>query len=347
MVLIVGDSDITQLAASIMTSGSDKECARTLSANIIQSPTDKNIPSISFAVGNTVYFDAGEQQFSGVVTSVQRSTASSEISITAKDLGIYLKRNKIVQKIKNMTAEAAAAAICGQYGIGVGRLAQTGYTFDRYFMGTTLYDAIMTGYALAAAQNGRAYMLRLRDHMVEVIEKGAELAGAVEEGVNLMEASYGEAGESIINQVEIYDQKGNLKQTVTGDTSLGIMQEIIVESSSRAESIAAAEEMLRKNGLKRSGTVTNIGNANCIAGNSVLIRESFTGLYGKFFISADSHTWKNGVYTNKLTLAWEATMDATAAGEALASSKSSKKKSTGSDAFAYKYNPDGSVRGES
>lgn len=345
MRLTIGGSDVTQLAASITTAGSEKECARTLTANVVQSPTDPSLPTVRIAVGDAVSFSADGQDFSGIVTSVSRSTASSEVTVTAKDLGIYLKRNKIVQKIKGMTAEAAAAAICVQYGIGVGSIAPTGYTFDRYFMGVTLYDAIMTGYALAAAQNGSAYMLRMRGGAVEIIEKGATLAGVVEEGANLMEASYSETGDSIVSQVAIYDKKGNLKQTVTGDTTLGVMQDIIVESSTRAESIAAAEELIRKNSLKRSGTVTNLGNANCIAGNSVLIRESFTGLYGKFFISADSHTWKNGVYTNKLTLAWEATMDATAAGKALASSKSTKKtavKNTGT--WAYKYNVDGSVR---
>ena len=117
---------------------------------------------------------------------------------------------------------------------------------------------------------------------VEIIEKGAMLAGVVEEGSNLMEASYSETGDSIVSQVAIYDKQGNLKQTVTGDMTLGVMQEIIIESSARAESIAAAEELIRKNGLKRSGTVTNLGNAQCIAGNSVLIYESFTGLYGSF-----------------------------------------------------------------
>lgn len=345
MVLTIGGSDVTQLAASITTAGSEKECARTLTANIVQSPTDHNIPTVAISVGDAVIFEADGQVFAGIVTSVSRSTANNEITVTAKDFGIYLKRNKIVQKIKRMTAEAAAAAICGQYGIGVGSLASTGYTFDRYFMGVTLYDAIMTGYALAAAQNGSAYMLRMRGGVVDIIEKGATLAGVVEEGANLMEASYSETGDSIVSQVAIYDKKGNLKQTVTGDTTLGVMQEIIVESSTRAESIAAAEEMIRKNSLKRSGTVTNLGNAQCIAGNSVLIRESFTGLYGQFFISSDSHSWKNGVYTNKITLVWEATMDAAAAGQALTSSRSKTKRASESDdAWLYKYNRDGSVR---
>ena len=60
-------------------------------------------------------------------------------------------------------------------------------------------------------------------------------------------------------------------------------------------------------------------------------------MYGKFYIASDVHTWKNGLYTNKLTLAWEATMDAKAAGEAI--SKGGKKKSNAESGF-YLYSYD-------
>lgn len=202
-------------------------------------------------------------------------------------------------------------------------------------MNVTLYEAIMTGYALAAAQNGNAYMMRVDGNAVSVIEKGTYIAAVIRGGENLMDASYSESGENITNQVAIYDASGKLKQTVTGDTTTGVMREIIIESSSRAESIAAANEMIRKNALKRNATVTNVGNAECISGNAVFVYEPFTGLYGKFYIASDMHTWKNGLYTNKLTLAWKATIDAKAAGEAI--SKGNNKKKTQSEPWDYLY----------
>lgn len=134
---------------------------------------------------------------------------------------------------------------------------------------------------------------------------------------------------------KLTDSEYKLKQTVTGDTTMGVMREIIIESSSRAESIAAANEMIRKNALKRNATVTNVGNAECISGNAVFVYEPFTGLYGKFYIASDMHTWKNGLYTNKLTLAWKATIDAKAAGEAI--SKGNNKKKTQSEPWDYLY----------
>lgn len=336
MRLTMGGTDVTELAESITTSGSEKECARTLKAEIVQSPTDKNIPTVSLENGMTVRFEADGQSLTGVVLSVARSTASSRVTVTAKDLGIYVKRNQAAFKVKNATAEAAASALCAKYGMPVGSLAPTGFVFGRYYMGVSLHDAIMTGYALAAAVNGKAYMLRMDGETVSVIEKGATLACVIAEGENLMEATYSESAENVVNRVEVYDKKGNLKQTVNGDTSIGVLSEIIVASSSLEESIAAANETIQKSGVKRSGTVQNLGNPACISGNAVLVRESFTGLYGRFFISSDTHTWKNGIYTNKLTLAWEATMDTKAAGEEI------KKSSGGSgnrEAWEYKYPP--------
>lgn len=92
MKLRINDIDVTQLATTITTSGSEKECARTLSANIVQSPTDSNIPAVPMNAGDMIAFEADGQSFSGIITSVQRSTASSTITITAKDCGIYVKR---------------------------------------------------------------------------------------------------------------------------------------------------------------------------------------------------------------------------------------------------------------
>lgn len=159
--------------------------------------------------------------------------------------------------------------------------------------------------------------LSMEGTAVCVRERGQNIAAVISEGRNLMEATYGESIDSVINQVDIYDKKGKLAQSVTGDTSFGVMRETIIQTSDKDGSLAQAQEMIATNGKKRTGTVKNLGNPACIAGRAALIQESFTGLYGLFFIDADTHTWQNSIYTNSLTLAWEDTMTATAAGEAL------------------------------
>lgn len=46
-----------------------------------------------------------------------------------------------------------------------------------------------------------------------------------------------------------------------------------------------------------------------------MVKEPYTGLSGVFFIDADSHTWKNGIYTNKLTLNFQNLMDEKESGQ--------------------------------
>ena len=58
-----------------------------------------------------------------------------------------------------------------------------------------------------------------------------------------------------------------------------------------------------------------LGNPGSVTGGTVVVREPYTGLYGLFAIEGDTHQWKKGLYYNKLTLAYRATMDEREAGE--------------------------------
>lgn len=67
MRLHIGGYDVTQLTASITITGDIKACARTLDAEIVQSPVDGNIPSIKIETGAQVTFEADGQDFYGIV----------------------------------------------------------------------------------------------------------------------------------------------------------------------------------------------------------------------------------------------------------------------------------------
>lgn len=316
MKLFLAGRDITQLATDITTTGSGKECSRTLRASIVQSPTDINLPVVEIKNGMPMVLQADGQYFVGTVMSYTRSTASSTIDVTAKDLGIYVKKNKITYKVKDLTPEAAARDMCALYDIPVSSMAATGFKFSRNYLGVTLYDAIMTGYSLAAEENGKKYQLIMEGTAVSVIERGEHIAAVLAERENLIEASYSESIENMINQVDIYDKDGKLLQSITGDTSYGVMRDQITLTD-KDDGVAKAEEMIRDNGVKQSGNVRNVGNAACVSGAAVLIHEPYTGLWGEFWIASDTHSWKNGVYTNALTLEFENIMDTKSAGQEL------------------------------
>ena len=62
-------------------------------------------------------------------------------------------------------------------------------------------------------------------------------------------------------------------------------------------------------GIEESGNVTVTGDCRALAGYSIIVQEKSTGLYGKFYIESDSHSFSNGKHTMTLTLAFKNLMD--------------------------------------
>lgn len=299
MKLFVAGTEITQLIEKVTTSGSKSECARTLTATVLQTPDDPNLPVVPLELGLPVVFSADGQNLTGEIIGLSKSTNSNTVTMTAKDLGYHLAQdaNKITTQIKKLTPQAAAAQLASSKGVPIGDLAACKTQFSRKFADVKLYDAIMAGYILDSEQTGKKYYLIMDGTNMCIRERGKVVATTIEAKVNLIVASF---SETINNK---------------GET-------------------------------ERKGTIQNLGNAKCITGNAVKVVEPYTGMVGLFYIDSDTHTWANGVYTNKLTLAWENTMASTkAAGTAGGSGRSSGDSGSTDDGTALNtwIGPDGTI----
>ena len=63
-----------------------------------------------------------------------------------------------------------------------------------------------------------------------------------------------------------------------------------------------ANRLLEDGTQQRTVTVRVLGDLSLITGETVVVRESKTGLTGIFWIDADVHTWNNHNYYAMLTL---------------------------------------------
>ncbi len=313
-----GAGNVAQLVRTVTWSGDGKQCARTLEFGFLSSPTDKNVPVISCPLGSAVLFrDAGIELFDGYIFTRQKATGDSVIDITAYDHGIYVKQNEAVYKFTNTTPEAITARICADFGIEVGTIAETGVKISRNFIGVGLYKIIQTAYTLAAETTGEAYQIRFSGKKLSVIKKGVSSETVIlEGGSNLMSASTTESIESLVNQIVIYDKDGKLisKQSDAGLIKLyGLMQSYLKQSDDE-DAVKKAKKLLADNDISQKITVENLGDLRCVTGNSVVVHEPYTGVYGLFYIDSDTHTWKNGQYYNKLVLNFKRIMDEQEAG---------------------------------
>jgi len=311
-------ADITQLAPSINWSGDIARCGRTLSLGVLASPVDQNIPVVDIPLGAGVLLAADAAAlFNGYVFSRQKLTDSSTIEVTCFDRGIYVKRNKAVYNFRNITPEAITRRVCDDFDIKAGSIAQTGIKISRNYVGVSLYQIIQTAYTLASGSTGDKYHIRFSgDELTVSVKDVTAETLIIQGGSNLMSAAVTESIEQMVNQVTIYSADDVLVKTVKNDDLIklyGVMQEYLRQPKGE-DAGEIVQKMLDDNGVSQKITVHNLGNIGCITGDAVVVQEPYTGLYGLFWIDADTHTWKNGLYLNKLTLNFRRMMDEQEAG---------------------------------
>lgn len=307
-------TEITEIITSLSITGEYRSCVRSCSFGIVHGYSDQRTWLINIEVGDVLkVIDVDKVMFQGPIWTKQKQTDGTTIDFTAKDYGIYLKKNKGSYNFTGMTAEAIAKKVCGDFGLKIGSLAITGKPIDRIFQNASLYDIIMTAYSVGGGD--KMYYAKFEGELFYVLEKGKVECDPLENGVNLLTSSVSESLESMVNRVRVYNKEDSLIKEIskTEDAELyGFMTEIIRISSDKDDYEKKAKEKLQ--GIERKITVTNFGDSQYMTGRKVIVKEPYTGLSGIFYIDADTHTWKNGVYTNKLVLNFINMMDEKEAG---------------------------------
>lgn len=313
-----GEYDITGLVTSASWAGDYQQAARTLDLSVVIRGSDTTVPQVELPLGTVVRMLEGKATlFDGFIISRTGTTGSSTLELSCYDRGFYLKRNKASYKFKQQTPEVAAAQLCRDFNISVGTLAATGAPVSRKFFAVSLYDIIMTMYSQAAAVTKKQYHLGFRgDKLYVSVKEPGERTLIIEGGSNLIEATTTESAEKLITSVDIFDTNENLIKTVKDDELIkiyGVLQDQLKQTKDDDKQ-ADADELLEKNGVSQKITVRSLGDVTSMAGGCVTVREPQTGLYGLFYIDSDVHSWKKGVYTNKLVLNFKCMMDETEAG---------------------------------
>jgi len=314
-------TDIAQLAPSINWAGDIAQCGRTLSFGVLSSPVDANIPAVDIPLGAGVSLSVdGDALFEGYVFGRQKLTDSNTMEITCFDRGIYVKKNKASYKFQNMAPEDIAARVCADFDIPTGAVAKTGVKVSRNFVGAPLYQIIQTAYTLASRETGEAYHIRFDGPALTVRAKAvSQETPIIAGGSNLMSAAVSESIERTITQVAIYGDDDKLVRTVKDDALMalyGVMQEYVKQEKG-ADTAAKAQKLLDDSGVSQKITVDSLGDISCVTGSAVVVQEPYTGLCGLFWVDSDTHTWKNGLYLNKLTLNFRRMMDEQEAGSLL------------------------------
>lgn len=309
--------DITEFYRSVTWLGSLRTCGRQLQLELFN-PHEGDFERPNVPPGSVVELWEDETLlFYGQALIHKQPSGSSILSVTALDNARYLARNEGWYIFRGRTAEDAAAQVCRDHDIPVGELASTGVKLTRKFAAVPLYQIIATLYTLAGEQTGKRYIVRFVGNKLTVKVKSEGLPEPViATGANLMEQTTTVDASKLYTRAAIYSKDGKLIRTIDSpDTkaAYGTFQKIVTQSKG-TDALKAAQAVLDDNGVQHSITVDVLGDVRLVTGEAVALVDAFTGKAGRFWIDADTHTWKSHQHFTKLDLNFRSMMDEQEAG---------------------------------
>ncbi|HEX3030514.1 MAG TPA: hypothetical protein VHT34_14715 [Clostridia bacterium] len=310
-------TEITSLCSSITWSGDSQQAARKVELEVVSSAYDKNVPQVNILPGSRIsLIEDSTEIFQGFVFMQEKDFSSQAIKVLCYDAMIYLTKSKASYNFRDITAEQIAGRLCQDFGITPGNMAVTGIKQSRIFIGKTPYEIISEAYVSATKQSKKQYVFLMNEGKLNVVEKGKlKVNYLLDPGANISSSRYSESIENMINTVKIYDEKGNLagkRQNNEWVKLYGILQEAYQKENGK-DAVTVADNMLK--GIERNGEIEALGSIDCITGNAVQIKECYSQIKGLFYISSDSHSWKDGLHTMQLTLDFEQLCTEKGAGE--------------------------------
>lgn len=304
MRLYTAEKDYTDTVTGLKWSGDTREVARKISFSL---PGDIKLP----AEGDGIYMskDNGKELFYGILLEVEKSGSEKTVSYLSYDLMFYINKSQ-VNRVFSGSPENVVRTVCRDLDVPCGDCAVTGMSVYFPCLGKTGYDAIMTAYTLASRKNGKKYMPLIKNtDKVCVIEKGTDCGVKLDGYKNLTGTNYKSSLLDMVNRVVITDNNGNVIGSVQDADSrnkYGTVQNVYKQQES-VDSQTAAKKMLKN--FTRSASAEGLGDFRAISGYSLLVYENISGLYGRFYIESDEHSFENGVHTMTLTLDYELMMD--------------------------------------
>ncbi len=313
MIVVHKNNDISEYITTINWGGSLSEVARKLELAIVNAPNDKNIKPLIINLADMVYLyedDGTTELFRGFVVEREANSTSGTFSIIAYDLAFYTLKSYATYNFSKKTAETITKLVCDDLQIPVGKLAQTGVNQKLIANNLSIYEIIMKAYTNAFHSNGKLYRLYADKGLLNVEVIGDKICDVeLSDDSNILNASYRESINNMINKIKIYDGEGKEKNVVENKEltkKYGIFQATYTEEQGK-NAVATAKNMFV--GVEKTYTLECIGNTKAVTGSGAIIYDKATGLRGLVWITSDVHRWEGGAHITTLSVNLKKIMD--------------------------------------
>lgn len=304
--------NITDYVSTVTWSGSVTQASRALEVTVLYSPLDDNIADLDIKMGDhLLLYEDNKLLINAMVYSRERVSEQGTVNYSGYDELNRLLKSNFTYNFKNKTPESIARMICNNLKLDIGSIEETKVPIKKLVAdGENYYNIIMKAYTKAYHASGKKYMPFMYNNKIYIIEKGEVISDFyLDDKVNITSSSYSESIDSMVNKVKIYSEKGKQVGEVTDDKAIklyGVFQDVYTKEQGVNAKIAAKSMLVVP---EKTASIEALGNIACISGYGITIKDSITGLKGKFWIENDNHSWSNGAYTMSLELAFKNTMD--------------------------------------
>lgn len=308
-----GKRFIEEAVKTIKWGGDARQAARKLEIECV------NIPHVDIPLGSMfILYRSGatpKEIIRTIAFSKSKGSNEKNISYSSYDSRIYLLKNKHDRIFRNMTATEIIEESCKTFGIPIGDLVDTGVKFPSLqLIDKTLWDMFVIALTETRKVTGKRYITKMIGGKLCLVEKVKQVRKWVlEEGVNILDASYEESIEDTKTQVKVVGKDKDKKPliAVVKDDNMqklyGIMQEYQQQSEATTQDHLnkIASQLLKELGkVSKSASLSCIGLDDVEAGDAVYVIERTTGLVGTFYVENDEHTVTNRFHSMNLKLAW-------------------------------------------
>ncbi|GIO88570.1 hypothetical protein J25TS5_55020 [Paenibacillus faecis] len=301
------------IVKSISWSGDIKQAARKLVVEVSNTGDLRDL-YMMFEKGAELQLILDEKQelFRGVLFADQINS-KGQMTLTAYDENIYLTKNKDTKIFRNQSASAIIKRLCNEFSIEAGEIHDTGYVIPKLvFREKTLFEMMVTALTETQKQNGQHFLITSKQGKLQLLARKEQKGKWVlENGVNLLDASYSQSIEETRTQIKVIG--GDVeKKAITASAKdgelikrFGIMQHVEKPDKDMTQS---QMEQRAKQLLKDLATIEDQARIEClgipdvVSGTCVYVKEWVTGILGGYYISADEHRFENGSHTMSLTL---------------------------------------------
>ncbi len=306
--------DISNACARIIWKGSASEASRSVDFDYINAPYDKTVNLPAVATGDYISLEDSKEGeiFFGQIFGVEKSSQTGTITFTAYDMMKHLLESTGQYNFKNLTAEAIASQVCADIQVPIRHLHPTGVNIASMICDKMkMYDIVMAAYTKAHKITGDKYFAMIYKRGLGVYKTEWAVKGfTLSENSNIYASSISENMGDIKNKVLIFDDKGKQIGEVKDDGSVkkfGIFQEIYTQEEG-IDPTTGAKNLLKVKPMQAI-KISAIGDINCLSCYFVQVKDTATGLSGKYWIASDSHTFENDTHKMELELKFDSLMD--------------------------------------